>query len=47
MELEEIYKAYFQDVYRYIRRLSGSGQIAKNLCKRAGKRRKNGAEKEM
>ena len=31
MELEEIYKAYFQDVYRYIRRLSGSGQIAEEI----------------
>ena len=31
MEFEEIYNAYFKDVYFYIRRLSGSEQIAEEI----------------
>lgn len=30
-EFEEIYRTYFADVYRYIRRLSGSDQIAEEI----------------
>lgn len=28
MEFEQVYDLYFQDVYRYIRRLSGSEHVA-------------------
>ena len=31
MEFEELYTTYFSDVYRYIRRLSGSEQIAEEI----------------
>lgn len=31
MELEEIYRTYFDDVYRYIRRLSGDEHIAEEV----------------
>ena len=31
MEFEQIYTTYFRDVYRYIRRLSGSEQIAEEI----------------
>ncbi len=31
MELEELYRTYFSDVYRYIRRLSGSEQLAEEI----------------
>ncbi len=31
MELEELYSRYFSDVYRYIRRLSGSEQLAEEI----------------
>ena len=31
MEFEQIYTTYFRDVYRYIRRLSGSEQVAEEI----------------
>lgn len=31
MEMEEIFRRYFQDVYLYIRRLSGSEQVAEEI----------------
>ena len=30
-EFEQIYRTYFDDVYRYIRRLSGSGHVAEEV----------------
>lgn len=30
-EFESIYRQYFDDVYRYIRRLSGNGQLAEEI----------------
>ena len=31
MEFEQVYDLYFQDVYRYIRRLSGSEHVAEEI----------------
>lgn len=31
MEFEEIFRRYFQDVYQYIRRLSGDGPLAEEI----------------
>ena len=34
-ELEAVYRAYFQDVYRYALKLSGDRQMAEDLCSEA------------